>query len=145
MQKSQNLLYDVIVIGGSFSGLSASLGLARALFKVLVIDSGEKCNKNVIEAHNFLTYDGAAPADLYAQAKEEVSKYKSVEWESRISSQFGTKKSKKITFLKIKKKKFEKFGNFFLVEKDQGKPPNEDLIMRNRKAPRKIYLLERYL
>jgi len=80
MQQAENPLYDVIIVGGSFSGLSAALGVARAMFKVLVIDSGERCNKNVIEAHNFLTHDGAAPADVAAKARAEVSKYKNVEF-----------------------------------------------------------------
>jgi thioredoxin reductase len=36
--------YDVIIIGGSYSGLAAGLALGRALRQVLIIDNGKPCN-----------------------------------------------------------------------------------------------------
>lgn len=36
--------FDVIIIGGSYSGLAAAMALGRALKQVLVINSGEPCN-----------------------------------------------------------------------------------------------------
>ncbi len=39
----KNTIYDVIIIGGSYAGLSAALTLGRSLRQTLVIDSGEHC------------------------------------------------------------------------------------------------------
>ena len=50
--------FDVIVVGGSYSGLAAAMALGRALRKVLVIDSGRSCNRQTPHSHNFVTQDG---------------------------------------------------------------------------------------
>lgn len=42
--------YDVIIIGGSYTGLSAAMALGRSLRRVLIIDSGAPCNQPVREA-----------------------------------------------------------------------------------------------
>lgn len=47
--------FDVIIIGGSYSGLAAAMALGRALRKVLIIDSGKPCNRQTPHSHNFLT------------------------------------------------------------------------------------------
>lgn len=70
--------YDVIIIGGSYSGLAAAMALGRALRNVLVIDSGNPCNKQTPHSHNFLTNDGKAPSEIATIAKEQVTKYESV-------------------------------------------------------------------
>jgi hypothetical protein len=49
---------DIIIIGSSYEGLSAGLALGRSLRNVLVIDSGEPCNKQTPHANNFLTQAG---------------------------------------------------------------------------------------
>lgn len=67
--------YDVIIIGGSYAGLSAAMALGRALRKVLVIDSGDPCNKQTPLSHNFLTNDGKPPAEIAAIAKEQLKLY----------------------------------------------------------------------
>jgi thioredoxin reductase len=36
--------FDVIIVGGSYSGLAAGLALGRALRQVLIIDGGKPCN-----------------------------------------------------------------------------------------------------
>jgi len=36
--------FEVIIIGGSYSGLSAGMALGRSLRKTLIIDSGKPCN-----------------------------------------------------------------------------------------------------
>ncbi len=69
--------YDVIIIGGSYAGLSAAMSLGRALRKVLIIDSGNPCNKQTPHAHNFITRDGESPSEISSKAKEEVMKYPS--------------------------------------------------------------------
>lgn len=43
--------YEVVVIGGSYSGLSAALQLARARRHVLVIDSGRRRNRCAQKSH----------------------------------------------------------------------------------------------
>ncbi|WP_316797491.1 NAD(P)/FAD-dependent oxidoreductase [Pedobacter agri] len=72
--------FDVIIIGGSYAGLSAALTLGRATRKVLVVDSGNPCNKQTPHSHNFLTHDGKTPAEISAEAKADVLKYSTVEF-----------------------------------------------------------------
>ncbi|MEP6260107.1 MAG: NAD(P)/FAD-dependent oxidoreductase [Gillisia sp.] len=73
--------FDVIIIGGSYAGLSAALSLGRALRKTLVIDSGTPCNEQTPHSHNFLTRDGETPGELSGKAKKEVMQYPSVHFE----------------------------------------------------------------
>lgn len=72
--------YDVIIIGGSYAGLAAAMSLGRALREVLVIDSGNPCNKQTPNSHNFLTRDGETPGKISEIGKEEVLKYPSIEF-----------------------------------------------------------------
>jgi thioredoxin reductase len=69
---------EVIIIGGSYAGLSAAMSLGRALRKVLVIDSGTPCNRQAPYAHNFITHDGETPAQITAAAKAQVLQYPTV-------------------------------------------------------------------
>ena len=70
--------FDVIIIGGSYSGLAAAMALGRALKKVLVIDSNQPCNRQTPHSHNFLTQDGKPPAEIAALARVQVEQYDSV-------------------------------------------------------------------
>lgn len=70
--------FDVIIIGGSYAGLSAGMSLGRSLRKVLIIDSGKPCNQQTPYSHNFLTQDGKTPKEIAEAAKEQVSKYETV-------------------------------------------------------------------
>lgn len=72
--------YDVIIIGGSYSGLAAGMALGRALRKILIIDNGNPCNKQTPHSHNFLTNDGKKPKEIATLAKQQVSKYNTVEF-----------------------------------------------------------------
>lgn len=74
--------YDVVIIGGSYAGLAGAMALSRALQNVLIIDSGNPCNKQTPHSHNFLTQDGVTPAAIAALAKEQVSKYPTVSFEN---------------------------------------------------------------
>ena len=76
----QKKIYDVIIIGGSYAGLSAALALGRSLRQTLVIDSGEPCNRQTPRSHNFLTQDGTPPGEISSIAKSQVMAYKSVEF-----------------------------------------------------------------
>lgn len=72
--------YDVVIIGGSYAGLSAAMALGRSLRSVLIIDSGKPCNRQTPHSHNFLTRDGETPAFIAGKAMEQVLQYKTVEF-----------------------------------------------------------------
>ncbi|MBF4464913.1 NAD(P)/FAD-dependent oxidoreductase [Flavobacterium sp. LC2016-12] len=72
--------FEVIIVGGSYSGLSAAMSLGRSLRKVLVIDSGLPCNRQTPHSHNFITQDGEVPAVISAKAKLQVDFYKTVQF-----------------------------------------------------------------
>jgi thioredoxin reductase len=74
----QQTSFDVIIVGGSYAGLSAAIVLGRSLRNVLVIDSGKPCNRQTPYSHNFLTRDGETPAQITAIAKEQVLRYPTV-------------------------------------------------------------------
>ena len=67
--------YDVVVIGGGAAGLSAALTLARARRAVLVVDAGRPRNAPAAHLHNYLSRDGAAPSELLAAGRQEVTGY----------------------------------------------------------------------
>lgn len=75
---TDNKKFDVIIIGGSYSGLSAAMSLGRALRNVLIIDSGKPCNIQTPYSHNFITQDGKTPNEITTLAKQQVEKYKTV-------------------------------------------------------------------
>jgi len=70
--------FDVIIIGGSYSGLSAAMSLGRSLREVLIIDSGLPCNRQTPYSHNFITQDGEKPAVISAKAKLQLDLYKTI-------------------------------------------------------------------
>lgn len=78
MTESKN--FEVIIIGGSYAGLSAAMALGRSLRKVLIIDSGQPCNRQTPHSHNFITQDGEKPSLIAEKAKEQVLKYKTIKW-----------------------------------------------------------------
>lgn len=71
--------FEVIIVGGSYSGLSAAMSLGRSLRQVLVIDSGLPCNRQTPHSHNFITHDGEKPAVILALAKVQVDFYDTVQ------------------------------------------------------------------
>lgn len=70
--------FDVIIIGGSYSGLAAAMALGRALKKTLIIDNGKPCNATTPYSHNFLTQDGNTPAAITAIGRQQVQSYKTI-------------------------------------------------------------------
>jgi thioredoxin reductase len=79
--------FDTIIIGGSYTGLSAALLLGRSLRRVLVIDAGQPCNRQTPHSHGFLTRDGATPAELLATARQQLSQYPTVQfWSGKVVS-----------------------------------------------------------
>src|SRR4051812_48706611 len=73
-----NKNFNVIIVGGSYSGLAAGMALGRALRKVLIIDSGKACNMQTPYSHNFLTQDGKTPKGIAELGKQQVQLYKTV-------------------------------------------------------------------
>ncbi|ASK30389.1 pyridine nucleotide-disulfide oxidoreductase [Chryseobacterium sp. T16E-39] len=72
--------FDIIIIGGSYAGLSAAMALGRSLRNVLIIDNGKPCNEQTPHSHNFLTQDGKTPKEISEIAKAQVRNYHSVEF-----------------------------------------------------------------
>ena len=75
---TDNKIFDVIIIGGSYAGLSSAMTLGRALRHTLIIDSGLPCNLQTPYSHNFITQDGEEPSVIAERAKEQVLKYDTV-------------------------------------------------------------------
>ena len=75
-------IYDVIIIGGSYTGIAAALQLGRARRTVLVIDEGLRRNRFAAHSHGFITHDGADPAVIATEARSQVMKYGTVDWVS---------------------------------------------------------------
>jgi len=78
-------IYDVIIIGGSYSGLAAAMALGRALRNVLIIDSAKPCNSQTPHSHNFLTQDGNTPKEISETAKHQVLKYETIKFQKGIA------------------------------------------------------------
>lgn len=72
-------MFDVLIIGGSYAGLSAALALGRARRTVLVLDAARPRNRFTPHAHNLLLHDGDTPADLAALARRQVAAYPTVQ------------------------------------------------------------------
>lgn len=72
------MAHDVIVVGGSYAGLSAAMQLARARRDVLVIDAGLPRNRFAAAGHGFLGQDGRAPRDILRDALRQLQAYPTV-------------------------------------------------------------------
>ena len=73
------MLYDVAIIGGGPSGLSAALALGRARKRVLLLDSGPRRNAAAVHVHNFVTRDGTPPDEFRKTAQTQLATYPNVE------------------------------------------------------------------
>lgn len=72
--------YDVIVIGGSYAGMSAALQLLRARRNVLIVDAGKRRNRTATQSHGFLGQDGVNPAELARTARAQLMAYPTSVW-----------------------------------------------------------------
>jgi thioredoxin reductase len=77
--------FDVIIIGGSYAGLSAAMALGRSLRRVLIIDSGKPCNQQTPHSHNFIPLDGEKPAVIAGKAKAQVLNYETVQFHNGLA------------------------------------------------------------
>jgi len=71
--------FDVIIVGGSYAGLSCAMALGRSLRRTLVIDGGRPCNASTPHSHNFITQDGKAPGEIASVAREQLAQYDTVQ------------------------------------------------------------------
>lgn len=78
---AQDKLYDVIIVGGSYAGLSAAMTLGRSVRDTMIIDNGKSCNRFTPHSHNFLTHDGSPPAAIRQTARAQVAAYPTVSFE----------------------------------------------------------------
>ena len=70
--------HDVIIVGGSFAGLSAAMQLARARRKIIVLDTGLPRNRFAVASHGFLGQDGRTPAAIRDEARRQLAAYPTV-------------------------------------------------------------------
>lgn len=70
--------FDVVVIGGSFAGLSAALQLGRARLRVAVIDAGSPRNRFASHAHGVLALDGVPGSEILSRARAQMRTYPTV-------------------------------------------------------------------
>ncbi|RYD81924.1 MAG: NAD(P)/FAD-dependent oxidoreductase [Sphingobacteriales bacterium] len=90
--------FEVIIIGGSYAGLSAAMSLGRSRRQVLIVDNGQPCNSQTPHSHNFLTQDGQAPANIIAKSKVELQQYTTLHFiKDKASSGFRTENGFGIT------------------------------------------------
>lgn len=97
--------FEVIIIGGSYAGLSAAMALGRSLRDVLIIDSELPCNRQTPQSHNFLTQDGKTPKEISTLAKQQVERYETV----KFHKGFATSGTKKVNGFEIITETNEKF------------------------------------
>ncbi|REG59296.1 thioredoxin reductase [Paraburkholderia sp. BL6669N2] len=82
--------FDVIVVGGSFAGLSAAMQLARARRRVLVVDGRKPRNRYTAHSHGFFGQDGKNPTEIIGEATAQLAQYPTVDivtTEARTASQ----------------------------------------------------------
>ena len=72
--------HDVIVVGGSYAGMAASLQLLRARRSVLIVDAGIRRNRFSRHAHGFLGQDGVDPAEIVRTARAQLQAYPTLTW-----------------------------------------------------------------
>lgn len=90
MNNALPMRFDVIVVGGSFAGLSAAMQLARARQRVLVVDAGLPRNRFARKAHGFLGQDGIAPHEITCLARLQLAAYPTVDFVSGEALEAGT-------------------------------------------------------
>lgn len=69
---------DVVIIGGSFAGLSAATQLGRARRKVTILDTGRPRNRFAAHAHGILGHDGKPPFVILGEALRQMEAYPSI-------------------------------------------------------------------
>jgi thioredoxin reductase len=71
-------VFDVAIIGGGFSGLSAALLLGRYLRQTVIFDSGPTRNSRSKHVHAYLGFENSSPTELIQKAWKDVLQYDSI-------------------------------------------------------------------
>jgi len=81
--------HEVVIVGGSFGGLSAALQLARARRHILVVDSGQPRNRFAQLSHGFFGQDGKPPSAILATARTQLLSYPTVRFAEALATHAG--------------------------------------------------------
>ena len=81
--------HEVVIVGGSFAGLSAALQLARARRHILVVDSGQPRNRFAQLSHGFFGQDGKPPSAILATARTQLLSYPTVRFAEALATHAG--------------------------------------------------------
>lgn len=79
--------HDVIVVGGSYSGMAAALQLLRARRSVVVIDAGLRRNRFASHSYGFLGQDGIDPAEIARSARRQLEAYPTLTWVDGVAEE----------------------------------------------------------
>ncbi|MEO0636959.1 MAG: NAD(P)/FAD-dependent oxidoreductase [Pseudomonadota bacterium] len=71
--------FDVVVVGGSFAGMSAALQLARARRSVRLFDTRKPRNRFAASAHGFIGHDGRTPTEIQDLGRGNLAVYPTVD------------------------------------------------------------------
>jgi thioredoxin reductase len=74
----QSMLYDAIVIGGSYAGLSAAMMLARGRRTVVLLDASMRRNRFAAHSHGVLAQDGRPGDEIVTSASAQLASYPSI-------------------------------------------------------------------
>jgi thioredoxin reductase (NADPH) len=77
--------HEVIIIGGSFAGLSAAMQLARARRRILVLDTGSPRNRFATSSHGFPGQDGRPPAEIANRLRADLRPYPTVSFRNAVA------------------------------------------------------------
>ncbi|WP_198147357.1 NAD(P)/FAD-dependent oxidoreductase [Gilvimarinus polysaccharolyticus] len=66
---------EIVIIGGSFAGLSAAMQLVRGRRNVVVVDANSPRNRFSKESHGIFCLDGKTPAEIRATALAQLQSY----------------------------------------------------------------------
>jgi thioredoxin reductase len=72
--------YDVVIVGAGPAGLSAALILGRCTRRVLICDDGTPRSWAAHHVHGFLTRDGEGQDDFRAIGRQQLRRYRNVEF-----------------------------------------------------------------
>jgi thioredoxin reductase len=73
-------MQDVVVIGGSFAGLSAAIQLGRARRNVTVLDTSSPRNRFASHAHSIIGHDNKPPHEILREAREQMKPYTTIKF-----------------------------------------------------------------